>query len=78
MTYMNNPQQSTTTEPITSVITLHKGTFSTQYTADGALQTATVKPSNDNGYIFQDHDSSVTFDYLDDALAYLFDLYGIE
>ena len=74
---MNNPQKSTTTEPISSVITLHKGTFSTQYTADGALQTAIVKPSHDNGYVFQDHDSSMSFEYLDDALAYLFDQYGL-
>ena len=74
---MNNPQKSTTTEPLTSVITLHKGTFSTQYTADGALQTATVKPSGHNGYIFEDHDSLMAFEYLDDALAYLFDQYGL-
>lgn len=75
---MNSPQKSTTTEPISSVITLHKGIFSTQYTADGALQSAIVKPANNgNGYIFQDHDSSMHFDYLDDALAYLFDQYGI-
>ena len=75
---MNNPQKSTTQEPISSVITLHKGTFSTQYTADGALQTALVKPSNNgNGYVFQDHDSSMSFEYLDDALAYLFDQYGL-
>lgn len=73
---MNNPQKSTTTEPISSVITLEKGVFSTQYMAAGALQTALVKPNNVNGYIFQDHDSSMHFEYLDDALAYLFDQYG--
>lgn len=64
------------TMPITSVITLENGIFSTQYNADNSLQEAQVFASDNNGYVFQDHDSRLHFDTLADALAYLFDLYG--
>ena len=64
------------TEHLTSVLTLYQGKFSTQYSAEGKLQLATVEHCSE-GYVFQDHDSRLTFDQLEDALVYLFALYGV-
>lgn len=61
----------------TTNLTLHEGVFSTRYTAEGKYQLATVEYCSESGYVFQDHDSRLHFDNLQDALTYLFAIYGI-
>lgn len=68
--------KTTSAEHRTAAITLYQGRFSTQYAAEGKLQLATVEPCSERGYVFQDHDSLLAFDRLEDALTYLFALYG--
>lgn len=64
--------------PISSVITMENNRFSTQYNTDDGMQTAQVwQDEKTKAFYFSDHDSLLSFNTMQEALCYLFELYGI-